>query len=67
MEAAKNSLDRITESATRLNDRKASNTEALTEAERLFLRKQMLSVRNLKGLWMTTLIQQMRWRLVELD
>lgn len=39
MEAAKNSLDRITESATRLNDRKASNTEALTEAEQALLKE----------------------------
>ena len=39
MEAAKNSLDRITESATRLSDRKASNTEALTEAEQALLKE----------------------------
>ncbi len=39
MEAAKNSLDRITEGATRLNDRKASNTEALTEAEQALLKE----------------------------
>jgi cysteinyl-tRNA synthetase len=39
MEAAKNSLDRITEGATRLNDRKASNTEALTETEQALLKE----------------------------
>ena len=37
MEAAKNSLERILEGAARLNDRKASNTEAASEAEKKLL------------------------------
>ena len=37
MEAAKNSLERILKGAARLNDRKASNTEAASEAEKKLL------------------------------
>ena len=37
MEAAKNSLERIQEGAARLNDRKASNTEAASQAEKKLL------------------------------
>ena len=39
MEAAKNSLERIVEGAARLKDRKAANTESMTEAEKLLLQQ----------------------------
>ena len=63
MEAAKNALERITDAAANLKDRKAAaQTETATDAEKELLAQAQEFVKNLKKLWMMISTQQMHWQ-----
>lgn len=63
MEASKNALERITEGAGRLKDRKENAVVLeLLEEEKHFSLRQKASLQNLRLQWKTILIQQMLWQ-----